>query len=102
MDNILHYEKWKLYQKQYAKKNRTRMSNYAREYYHRNKSRFKIYYEKYKKQKIDGTVDNKITNKYQRLLLRENNNTEKLLEKARLFREELRTAGYPEEFLGTF
>lgn len=103
MDNIRHYQKWKNYQKQYVKKNRSKIVNYAREYYHKNKSRFKTYYEKYKNQKINGVSDVLIKkDKFTRVLERSKRNDEKLLEKARAFREELRSSGFNPEYLGTF
>jgi len=108
MNNIKHYEKWRDYQKEYVKKHRDKMNAYGREYYQKNKEKFKEYYDKYKQRKEDeknGITIEKKTNKndkYLRAIRREEIKNEKLLNKAREFREQLRQSGVNPELLGTF
>lgn len=109
MNNIKHYEKWRDYQKEYVKKNRDKMNAYGREYYQKNKDKFKDYYEKYKQKKVDeknGVVneeEQKIKkDKYLRAIEREKRKNEILLERARNFREQLRSSGLNPDYLGTF
>ncbi len=109
MDNIKHYEKWKHYQKEYVKKHRDKMNAYGREYYQKNKEKFKEYYEKYKQKKVDeknGVVNKQEQiikkDKYLRAIDREKRKNERLLEKAREFRERLRSSGLNPDCLGTF
>lgn len=109
MNNIKHYEKWRDYQKEYVKKHREKMNAYGREYYQKNKEKFKEYYEKYKQKKEDkknGIVNEKEQkfkkDKYLRALEREKHKNDKLLEKAREFREQLRSSGANPDCLGKF
>jgi hypothetical protein len=109
MDNIRHYIKWKDYQKDYVRKHRDKMNAYGRNYYQTNKEKFKEYYSKYKKKKEDeknGIINEtelKIKkDKYLRALEREKRKNERILEKARDFREQLRSSGVDPNCLGTF